>query len=628
MINLSVNISLPQLWQAQQFVKNDWNAINLIVGPNGTGKSLFADQLKQQLVNAGLRVRLLNAERLAGLEKQDYHGFSGGSQFNSGFNIGQFEAIKGNGDAYGLSSSAFVLLKERLDIRIKIEALLSDVFKKNIRLAEEGGFLRPKIQAVAGGSEYNLKEQESHGLKEILTLLTFLYDDTKNCLIFDEPELHLHPQIQSFLLGEMRKMAGNPLVDPTKKLFFIITHSPYFLDIRSLDDLRNVLVCHAGVPPDYVRQLDGQDEYILRKFLPRFNTHHKQFFFSPNPVFVEGYTDQQLITLLFERLGHNISASGSSIIDVGGKDELAVFFRLCRQLKVQARILADLDAMFRGKLREVVQSDVAATTYVRTHGFGMDVASLIGELERKLHEVAEALVASSGAASPEAAALKVYLTPLLPVADKRPEVIESTLLTVVRYEAQLKAALPPDKQDLVPYVAARFAMLLEAFKASGVYIFPKGELEHYYTQTSINYLSFNDKEKNAAFHAERDHLLATTDEAALRRNFADLLTVLTEAVPQVTVELARHLQFQLVEWIQLVQAAVAKGDVTTADHLRTNGKINYALFSQLLELQSLDIDPDRKFRCLVQLQPAVSPSRQQVTFTEKTTPHEFVLPAV
>lgn len=112
MINLNVTISLPQLWQAQQFVKNDWNAINLIVGPNGTGKSLFADQLKQQLTNAGLRVRLLNAERLAGLEKQDYNYFSGGSNFNSGFNIGQFEILKSQGDAYGLSSSAFVLLKE------------------------------------------------------------------------------------------------------------------------------------------------------------------------------------------------------------------------------------------------------------------------------------------------------------------------------------------------------------------------------------------------------------------------------------------------------------------------------------------------------------------------------------
>lgn len=624
MINLNITIGLPQLWQDKTFTKNDWNSINLIVGPNGTGKSLFADQLKQQLSRHGLKVRLLNAERLAGLEKRDYDYFSRGSSISEGFNISQFNTFKQRGDEYGLSSSAFVLLKERLDIRIKIEALLSDIFKKNIRLAEEGGYLKPKIQAIAGGGEYNLKEQESHGLKEVITLLTFLYDDSKNCLILDEPELHLHPQIQSFFLNEIRKVAGNPLTDPNKKLFFIITHSPYFLDIRSIDDLKNVLICHANTPPDYVRQLDEQDEYILRKFLPRFNTHHKQFFFSPNPVFVEGYTDQQIITLLFEKLGLNISASGSSVIDVGGKDELAVFFRLCKQLHVNARILADLDALFRGKLREIVQTDAKANAYVQRAGLGVDVANLIGELERKIKEVADALVAG-GPTNPMADALRSYLAPVIGVADKRHDVLVSTLLGIIRYETQLAAALPA-KQAVLSFIIARFNALLQAFESCGVYIFPKGELEHYYTQSSLDYLSFTDKDKNTSFHTERDYILAASDVAVLRHEFAELLAVLTAAVPQVTIELARHLKFQLIEWIQLVQMAIARGDVTSADGLKANGKINYALYSQILELRDLVITENRQFRCLVQLQHAVSPELREVAFSEKTTPHEFELP--
>ena len=50
------------------------------------------------------------------------------------------QRLKDFGSQYGLSSSAFITLKERLDIRIKIEALLTDLFHKTIRLAEEGGF--------------------------------------------------------------------------------------------------------------------------------------------------------------------------------------------------------------------------------------------------------------------------------------------------------------------------------------------------------------------------------------------------------------------------------------------------------------------------------------------------------
>lgn len=43
------------------------------------------------------------------------------------------------------------------------------------------------------GKVYDLKKDESHDLKEIITLLAFLYDDEYNCIILDEPELNLHP---------------------------------------------------------------------------------------------------------------------------------------------------------------------------------------------------------------------------------------------------------------------------------------------------------------------------------------------------------------------------------------------------------------------------------------------------
>ena len=57
----------------------------------------------------------------------------------------------------------------------------------------------------------------SNGLKEIITILTILYSENNHCLIIDEPELHLHPQFQSFLIQEFKKLAGNPFTDENKK---------------------------------------------------------------------------------------------------------------------------------------------------------------------------------------------------------------------------------------------------------------------------------------------------------------------------------------------------------------------------------------------------------------------------
>ena len=505
---------------------------------------------------------------------------------------------------------------------MKIEALLSDIFNKTIRLVEEGGYLKPKIQNNLGGSEYGLKEKECHGLKELMTLLTFLYDESKNCLILDEPELHLHPQFQSFLLSEIRKFAGDPKVDPSKKLFFIITHSPYFLDLRSIDDLKSILVCHYNEPPNYVDNLDVQDEYILRKFLPRFNTHHKQFFFSPNPVFVEGYTDQQIITLLFDKLDYNISASGSSIIDVGGKDELAVFFRLCKKLNIKARIIADLDAFFKGKLREVAQSDKNCTNYIQENGLGTDLSRLIGELDQKLKLIADELITKT-VVDADVNHIIDYLKPIIGIADKRNSVITSILIALLKFRYKIFAELSPNQQGEINYVLPRFKHLLEAFKVANIFIFPKGEIEHYYTQTEIDYLNFTDKDKNTSFHTERDYILACTNTSELESNYEELISILKSSVPQIKVDLSRHLKFQIVEWLQTVQRAISKGDITEINGLKANAKIDYKLFSQIIEVIDLKIEEDKRFVCNIKISKSLTSIDQEISFTETTIPHSF-----
>ncbi|HJT28016.1 MAG TPA: hypothetical protein VJ784_11445 [Pyrinomonadaceae bacterium] len=80
--------------------------------------------------------------------------------------------------------------------------------------------------------------------------------------------MHLHPQFQTFLLAEIRKMAGDPRTEPGTKVFFLITHSPYLLDFRIIDDLRQFLILHANEAPTCIGDLDAQDEEVLRTNLP------------------------------------------------------------------------------------------------------------------------------------------------------------------------------------------------------------------------------------------------------------------------------------------------------------------------------------------------------------------------
>jgi len=617
MIEKDINISIPHLWGEERFVKNQWGDINYLVGSNGTGKSLLAEQLKNQFNGNGIQSRYLSAERLTGLEKQN-EGRFGGATLQRGFDISILADYKTRAENHGLSSSGIIILKERLDIRIKIEALLSDMFGKTIRLAEEGGFLKPRMQNLSAGEEYGLSESECHGLKELITLLTFLYDPSKNCIIFDEPELHLHPQFQSFFLEEIRKVAGNPLENPSKKIIFIITHSPYFIDIRSLDDLKSILVCGAGKVPTFVEELDENDSYILNKFLPRFNTHHKQFFFSPNPVFVEGYTDQQIITILFEKLGLNIGASGSCVIDVGGKDELGVFFRLCNALKIDCRIIADLDALFRGRLRSVVCDDPRSQSHVQENGIGVSLSEEIGDLETRLSALADYLN-DNNVVGDNVESLKTVISACSPDETHKKRV--TMLLGVLNIEEELRTVFDGELLASFNLVIGRINQLLNSFKASNTFILPKGEIENYYTRSDVNYLNINNKD--VWFHTERDYLLQSDDVESIKTDYAGLVDTLMVAVPIIDIEVKKHIKFEIFEWIHRVQTGIAKREISGAEDLQRNAKINYSLYSQILELVNIEINDDLSFSCEITIKESVIGESVLVTFNQNTNAHTF-----
>ena len=162
MIELNVKAKIPFLWGKASFEKSNWASVNLIVGPNGSGKTLLAEQIAEQFNAAGYDINFLRAER----DSDD-----------------DIQAMR--------------TIRENQDVREKIEDVLSNMFAKSIRFEEApGGRLVAIVVNKARGVEYNLKQGECHGLKEILTLLVALYGNSsgkKNCLILDEPELHLHP---------------------------------------------------------------------------------------------------------------------------------------------------------------------------------------------------------------------------------------------------------------------------------------------------------------------------------------------------------------------------------------------------------------------------------------------------
>ena len=508
MIHLEAKVKLPFLWGKAVFKKSEWSQINLIVGPNGSGKTLLALELSKQFGASGLKVQFLQAKR----ENPE---------------------------------RAVDVLRKDERIRGKIETVLSSMFGKTIQFVDDvDGTFIPVVTNKAWNVQYDLNAVECHGLKEIIVLLVSLYNNSNDVIFFDEPELHLHPQFQQFFMNEIRKVATRH----PRRMFFLITHSPYFIDLRFSDDLRGVIVCHINSEPTHIETLSDSDDDLFRRFLPRFNTYHKQFFFSDNQIFVEGYTDQQMFTNLLPFIEDEYSVAGTGIIDVGGKDELGVFCKVCSLLGTNGRIITDLDSLFSGKLRDVFCKDERVQSWLSKQeerqwsfyeaifsskelmGHQITLEKLIFRLERYLASISKEIL-SENSQPPKKLSLYIEKLEALKAKHVNAESVDTfktvLLQGILIYNQELEKFLPPHIAAMLPNVKNLYSIILAAAEAARVYILPKGCIEHYYVKNDIYFMPVPGKDR--LFHAELEHILSSSPKI-IRRDYEPLITILEKAL--------------------------------------------------------------------------------------------------
>lgn len=594
-MQIPVQLSLNFLWGDKNFEKSDWGSINYIVGANGTGKSIFVEQLVPILKQNSLSVRYLSTDRLVDFTKQKYLGYTS-TQLNQGINFEMFQRIKASSFQRGESVDAFVLLRENLDIRIKVESILSQLLDRKIILEEKGGFMIPKV-VLGTNQAYDFKENESHGLKEIITLLTLLHDDTYNCIIIDEPELHLHPQFQTFLLQEIRKHAGDPFLDNTKKIFFIVTHSPHFVDIRTIEELKNVIVFQPNKIPTYIDKISSDDEYKVNALLPRLNTHHKQFFFSSKPIFVEGNTDQQIFSLIQEKRGKFVGASGSTFIDVNGKDELDLFFRLCKELSIDCRMIVDLDMVLDGRLRESVSSDKRTQEFLQKQGISPNFFKGLSEIWQKLDEcVAEFLKIFLTLANPSSEIDKLYQILL---GKEKTDCRYPFLLAIQRIQDELQVTIPNQKGNL-EFIHGRIKQIIEASKKANVHILSKGELENYFKGIE-NHFNLTQTTKTKSFLIERDFLLLNQlTEEELTNKYGELIEILDKVTTEAVIDYKQGLLIHIQDFVYAVQKSFLLNKDIDLEGLKINKTVNYDLYKNVLDIIDF-VKTDKSFNCKIKI---------------------------
>ena len=271
MIDDRISFALPEPWSGKNFEADVIGPINFLVGPNGSGKSRFANVLLNVLNQRQHSARLLGTDRLREMSKPVRSDAFFRDNFADGYEKSNFQRLREAGEL-GSGVDTVLLLEDRMDLRIRIEATLSHLFGRDVVLEWDSGNLTPKVVRRDTGEEYRLDRDECHGIKELFVLLTHLYNHQHKYLIVDEPELNLHPQYQAFFMQEVRKVAGNLAEDGNKKVVFLITHSPFILDLRREDDLKSVISVRSELFRASPSRESGRGSVVDRSSLPEEST--------------------------------------------------------------------------------------------------------------------------------------------------------------------------------------------------------------------------------------------------------------------------------------------------------------------------------------------------------------------
>jgi|GEM_PF-6062993 putative ATP-dependent endonuclease of OLD family len=158
-------------------------------------------------------------------------------------------------------------------------------------------------------------------------------------LFIEEPEAHLHPQLQNLFLSYMNK-----LNDDNNIQIFITTHSPTLTSKADLNDLILVQNKNNEVICSNLRKLFNKENTIfLKKFL---DVTKSQLLFSKKIIFVEGITESILVPLFAEKYcDFNLDENGVEVVNVNGINfkNFIPLFKKSNNLNYVGVILTDKD---------------------------------------------------------------------------------------------------------------------------------------------------------------------------------------------------------------------------------------------------------------------------------------------
>ncbi|UPG94304.1 ATP-dependent nuclease [Luteibacter aegosomatissinici] len=421
-------------------------------------------------------------------------------------------------------SGDFYTLAVRPDILIKVRERLRKLFRRDISIEWQQGTLRVQFTSEGSTEAKYTSGREASGLIHLVGILAAIYDDDVGALLLDEPEVSLHPQLQSFLRREIEEASGAPDDASYKKIIVLCTHSTEFVKINTPLDLTTIVLCQALSKQPI--QINPETPELLSKKMyglaARLGHEHKSAFFANRPLLVEGPSDAIICGALSGRLDLPLEAAGVQIVPVIGKGEFPLVSKLFRLLGKNPAILLDADGIADGL--STVNSFLHTPSAVEFANSKLGQESAI-HFSKQVYDAFSKLVQNRWHEIESLAVKHPYWSARSSQDDDLTPKLRATFSTLFQCQNDSLSCLSSD--GAWQKIKARLTLLLDLLESQGCFVLRKGTIESYYAN-----IASSEKVLSAATEASS---LGGRSVEEVSAHFDDIVRCLTTvaAVPSI-----------------------------------------------------------------------------------------------
>jgi len=178
-------------------------------------------------------------------------------------------------------------------------------------------------------------------------------------VLIEEPEAHLHTQLQQVFIREILKILDKEEKDPQNFItqLIVTTHSPHiiyesgFKPIRYFNRNTGMAKAHTSTVLNLSAVKFDNDGFLERYM----KLTHCDLFFSDAVILVEGNVERLLLPLMIDKVEQQLQSSYLTILEVGGAFAFR-FKELIEFLGITTLVITDLDCVS-SKANEVSDDD-------------------------------------------------------------------------------------------------------------------------------------------------------------------------------------------------------------------------------------------------------------------------------